>query len=114
MSEGNDVCRIFGSEDPVEFAAPGYSRTGVEMWESHGKRWFELCSGAVSPVAITLEAKAVLTTETGNWPANDRAWTRLPRWLRAELWRQGKRSFGNGMGYRQARRYGREVLGFVP
>lgn len=34
--------------------------------------------------------------------------------VRAELWRQGKRSFPQRMGYRQARRYGREVLGFVP
>lgn len=114
MSDGDDNMRVFGVEDPVEFAESGYSRTGIEMWEAHGRRWFEKCVGSVSPVAITLEAKAALTTETGNWPANERAWRLLPRWQRAELWRLGKRSFPQRMGYRQARRYGREVLGYVP
>jgi hypothetical protein len=85
MSDGDDSLRVYGVEDPPWFAAPGYSRTGVEMWEANGRRWFESAPCCVSPVAISLEDKAALTCRTGNWPANGRAWSRLPRWQRAKV-----------------------------
>lgn len=81
----DDTLRVYGAEDEVEFSRPGYSRTGIEMWEENGRRWFEYHPGLVSPVAITLEEKAALTCHTGHWPTNGRAWLRLPRWQRAEV-----------------------------
>lgn len=73
----------FGTSDPVEFAEPGYSRTGIELLEHNGRRWFEYSECLVSPVAITLEDKAALTCKTGNWSHNYRAWLLLPQWQRA-------------------------------
>ena len=85
MSVGDERLRVFGAEDPVEFTAPGYSRTGIEMWVAGGARWFEQLEGGVSPVAITLEEKAALGCNTGHWPSNEKNWRLLPRWQRAQV-----------------------------
>jgi hypothetical protein len=67
------------------------SRTGLSTECHEGRKWTQYEPGSIAEVGLTLEEKAALTCQTGNWPHNDRAWARLPRWQRAELIRRGIR-----------------------
>ncbi len=96
---------------PIAAVAAYASRTGVSLErDAEGRTWHESAPGEFAAVGVSLDIKAELTTQTGHWPSNDRAWNMLPRWQRADLWRRGVRGYGNGMGYRQAQRLARQSL----